>query len=72
MSKKDKKEEVKKTFSNAEFAKSNKLFNDSITAAQAELGSHKCYGNQINPTTRQASKWRNKKGLVYKHSIGMI
>ena len=73
MAKKDKtKKEVKKVMTNAEFASKDELFNKAVEAAKEDLGERKEFKNQINPTARMASKWRNQKGLVYKHSKGMI
>lgn len=73
MAKKDKtKKAVKKVLTNAEFATKDDLFNKAVEAAQADLGERKEFKGQINPTTRMASKWRNQKGLVYKHSKGVI
>ena len=70
---KDKKtKEAKKVMTNTEFAESNELFKEAVEAARADLGERKEFKNQINPTPRMASKWRNNKGLVYKHSKGMI
>lgn len=69
---KTKKTKVKKVLTNAEFATKDDLFNEAVEAAQADLGERKEYKNQVNATTRMASKWRNQKGLVYKHSKGMI
>ena len=39
---------------NSEFAKTNKKFKEFCKIAN------------VNPTTRQASKWRNQKGTAYK------
>ena len=63
---------VKKVMTNAEFASKNELFNEAVEAAQADLGERKDYKGQVNATTRMASKWRNQRGLVYKHSKGLI
>jgi len=71
-SKKKSTKKVKKVMTNAEFAEKNELFNKAVEAAQADLAERKEYKGQINPTTRMASKWRNQKGLVYKHSKGLI
>lgn len=30
-----------------------------------------CVSANIRPTIRQASKWNNKKGLAYKHHVGI-
>jgi hypothetical protein len=38
---------------NKDFAETNKLFRDCCAKAD------------IDPTTRQASKWRNRKGLAF-------
>ncbi len=72
MAKKAKKKAPKKVLTNAEFAQKNELFNQAVEAAQADLGERKDYRGQIMPTTRMASKFRNKKGLVYKHAMGWI
>lgn len=69
---KKKTKKVKKVMTNAEFAGKNELFNKAVEAAQADLAERKEFKGQLNPTTRMASKWRNKKGLVYKHSKGVI
>ena len=66
------KKAVKKVLTNAEFAVKDELFNKAVEAAQADLGERKEFKGQVNATTRMASKWRNQKGLVYKHSKGMI
>lgn len=63
---------VKKVLTNAEFATKNELFNKAVEAAQADLGERKEFKGQVNPTTRMASKWRNQRGLVYKHAKGLI
>jgi len=68
----NKTKKTKKILTNAEFATKNELFNEAVEAAQADLGERKEYKGQVNATTRMASKWRNQKGLVYKHSKGMI
>jgi len=68
----NKTKKTKKVLTNAEFATKNELFNEAVEAAQADLGERKEYKGQVNATTRMASKWRNQKGLVYKHSKGMI
>jgi len=73
MAKKGKKtKKVKKVMTNAEFATKNELFNEAVQAAQRDLGERKEYKDQVNATTRMASKWRNQRGLVYKHSKGLI
>ena len=48
---------------NAKFAKTNKEF----VAACYEVKRLNRYEN-FEPSTRQASKWRNKKGIAYKLS----
>lgn len=58
---------VKKVMTNAEFAEKNELFIKSVELAQRTND-----GAKVNATTRQASKWRNQKGFVYKHSKGLI
>jgi hypothetical protein len=63
---------VKKVLTNAEFATKDDLFKEAVEAAQADLGERKDHKGQVNATTRTASKWRNQKGLVYKHSKGLI
>ena len=73
MAKKAKKtKKVKKVMTNAEFATKNELFSEAVEAAQADLGERKEFKGQVNATTRMASKWRNQRGLVYKHSKGLI
>ena len=66
------KKSVKKVLTNAEFAIKDELFNKAVDAARADLGERKEFKNQVMGTTRMASKWRNQKGLVYKHSKGLI
>ena len=44
---------------NTEFAKSTKSFSRACTEAN------------VQPTKRQASKWRNKKGAAYKTANGI-
>ena len=68
----NKTKKTKKVLTNAEFATKNDLFNEAVEAAKADLGERKEYKGQVNETTRMASKWRNQKGLVYKHSKGLI
>jgi len=63
---------TKKVLTNAEFATKDEIFNKAVDAARADLGERKEFKNQVMGTTRMASKWRNKKGLVYKHSKGVI
>jgi len=63
---------TKKVMTNAEFAVKDEIFNKAVEAAQADLAERKDFKGQVNATTRMASKWRNKKGLVYKHSKGVI
>lgn len=69
---KTKKTKVKKVLTNAEFAVKDDLFSRAVDAAQTDLAERKEYKDQVNATTRMASKWRNQKGLVYKHSKGLI
>ncbi len=45
---------------NAKFAKEDKNFINACNHVKMVLGV------EVNPTTRQASKYRNKKGLAYK------
>ena len=52
---------------NAEFAKQDKPF----IAACASVSKLDFYTG-FEPTTRQASKWRNKKGIAYKLVNGML
>jgi hypothetical protein len=49
------------------FAETNEAFLTAVELVKTVNGMDK-----IQPTTRQASKWRNKKGVVYKHSKGML
>jgi hypothetical protein len=65
--KKSKKKAVKKVVTNAMFAETNEAFLTAVELVKTVNGMDK-----IQPTTRQASKWRNKKGVVYKHSKGML
>ena len=67
-----KKKKVKKVMTNAEFAVKDEIFNKAVEAARTDLAERKEFKGQVNGTTRMASKWRNKKGLVYKHSKGVI
>lgn len=62
----------KKVMTNAEFAVKDEVFNKAVEAAQTDLAERKAFTSQIMPTTRMASKWRNQRGLVYKHSKGLI
>ena len=64
--KKSKKKAVKKVVLNAEFAQTNEAFLTAVKLLKVQKGI------DIPATTRQASKWRNKKGVVYKHSKGML
>ena len=64
--KKSKKKAVKKVVTNALFAETNEVFLKAVGLLKTGKGI------DIPPTTRQASKWRNKKGVVYKHSKGML
>lgn len=70
--KKSKKAAKKAVMTNADFATKNEQFIEAVEAAQTDLKDRKAFLGQINPTTRMASKFRNKKGLVYNHSIGLI
>ena len=58
--------------SNSLFSKSNKEFLKAIEEAKAVLNTSglSSKGFKAEPTTRQASKWRNKKGIVYKIATG--
>lgn len=68
----NKAKKAKKVMTNAEFATKNELFIKAVEAAQVDLAERKDYKGQVNATTRMASKWRNQRGLVYKHSKGLI
>jgi hypothetical protein len=64
--KKSKKKAVKKVVTNAKFAQTNEAFLTAVKVLKVQKGI------DLPPTTRQASKWRNKKGVVYNHSKGML
>ena len=49
---------MSKTMTNEEFRKCDPVFKKACEAAN------------IEPTSRQASRWRNKKGIAYKVSKG--
>lgn len=53
-----------KKMTNAKFAEENVDFIEACKKATKETGI------EIKPTTRQASKYRNKKGLAYKRRKG--
>jgi len=53
------KTEVKQRMTNLEYSQSNKLFQKACEVASEKLG------NEIKPTQRQASKYRNKSGSAF-------
>jgi len=57
---------------NKEFAEKDKKFRDACTKVTVDLEEYDLVNNPFMPTQRQASKWRNKKGLAYKYHNGLV
>lgn len=61
-----KKSKKKEVLTNAKFAQKDEAFLTAVENLKLDKGI------DLPPTTRQASKWRNKKGVVYNNSKGLI
>ncbi len=66
MAKKKSKKKAPKVVTNVRFAETNEAFLTAVELLKTEKGI------DLPPTSRQASKWRNKKGTVYNHSKGLL
>jgi hypothetical protein len=66
-----KKSKKKAVITNIEFSLKNEDFIKAVEKTDMALTGKKGIG-KISPTPRQASKFRNKKGVVYKYMKGMI